>query len=181
VTLALAFTALLCTVPLAGGRLERVADIRVGAAWAALGAFAVQVLIVTVAPGGDPAVHACAHLATYGLAAYCVFRNRHLPYMKLIAAGGLLNLTAVLANGGVMPASASALEAAGLTAKTHEFANSNLVPDPHLPFLGDVFAIPAGLPGANVFSIGDALMITGAFFALHVLTASRLGRLLHAT
>ena len=45
---------------------------------------------------------------------------------------------------------------AGLDVRSGEFANSDLVENAHLAFLGDVFAIPAGWPGANVFSVGDA-------------------------
>ena len=35
--------------------------------------------------------------------------------------------------------------------------NSGVLAAPRLAFLGDVFAIPAGWPLANVFSIGDVL------------------------
>src|ERR671910_890224 len=91
-----------------------------------------------------------------------------------VALGGALNLIAIVANGGVMPASRGALEDAGLDARSGEFANSDLVEGANVAFLGDVFAIPAGWPGANVFSLGDAVMIAGAFLALHAATGSRL-------
>ncbi len=44
-----------------------------------------------------------------------------------------------------MPASAAALDAAGLEAKAGEFANSNLVGDANLGLLGDVFRHPGRL------------------------------------
>ena len=76
----------------------------------------------------------------------------------------------------VMPASRSALATAGLEPTGDaSFANSDLVEGAHLAFLGDVFAIPAGWPGANVFSVGDVLLVAGALLALHVICGSRLG------
>ncbi len=56
-----------------------------------------------------------------------------------------------------------------------EFTNSDAVEGANLAFLGDVFAIPAGWPGANVFSVGDVVIVLGALLALHALCGSRLG------
>ena len=42
-----------------------------------------------------------------------------------------------------------------------EFSNSAVVADPALAPLTDIFAIPAGLPLANVFSVGDVLIAVG--------------------
>jgi hypothetical protein len=173
-TLALAFLLLLVTVPVAGGRLGRLESLEIRGLWLAGAAFAVQVVLVTLVPEGDETLHRIAHLATYGLVGACILRNLDSRFMWLVAAGGLLNFIAIAANGGVMPASASALRAAGLDVRPGEFANSDLVHDAHMGFLGDVFAIPAGWPGANVFSVGDALMLLGAFLVLHAATGSRL-------
>ena len=173
-TLALAFLLLLVTVPVAGGRLGRLESLEIRGLWLAAAAFAVQVVLVTLVPEGDETLHRIAHLATYGLVGACILRNLDIRFMWLVAAGGLLNFIAIAANGGVMPASESALRAAGLDVRSGEFANSDLVDDAHVAFLGDVFAIPAGWPGANVFSVGDALMVLGAFLVLHAATGSRL-------
>jgi hypothetical protein len=54
-----------------------------------------------------------------------------------------------------MPASPSALARAGLPATLDRFTNSAAVGDPALAALGDVWAIPSGLPLAGVFSAGD--------------------------
>jgi len=40
--------------------------------------------------------------------------------------------------------------------------------DPHLPWLGDTFAIPSGVPLANVFSVGDIVLVLGVLVLLHV-------------
>jgi hypothetical protein len=173
-TLALAFLLLLLTVPLFGGKLSRVGEVRIRWIGLAVVAFAIQVVLVTVVPDGDSTVHRILHLATYALAAACLIRNLDLRFVWLVGVGGLLNLIAIAANGGVMPASRSALETAGLDVKSGEFANSDYVDDAHVSFLGDVFAIPDGWPGANVFSIGDVLMLLGVILAIHAVAGSRL-------
>jgi hypothetical protein len=170
----LAFLLLLVTVPVAGGRLSRLSSLHIRGLPFAIAAFAIQIVLVTVVPEGNETLHRIAHLLTYGLVAACILRNLDIRFMWLVLAGGLLNYIAIAANGGVMPASASALRTAGLDVRSGEFANSDLVRNPHVGFLGDVFAIPAGWPGANVFSVGDALMVLGAFLVLHAATGSRL-------
>ena len=74
-TLALAFCLLLLTLPVAGGRLSRLEEVRLRWVWLVVVAFAIQVLLVTVAPEGDETLHRAAHIATYGLAGACVVRN----------------------------------------------------------------------------------------------------------
>src|SRR5918997_2845298 len=173
-TLALAFLLLLLTVPVAGGRLGKLDSLQLRWTWLAVVAFAVQVLIVTVVPSGDTDLHRAAHLFTYALVAVCVVANlRSVRFLWVVALGGLLNVIAIVANGGVMPASRGALSTAGLDVRSGSFANSDHVDGAHLAFLGDVFAIPAGWPGANVFSLGDVLMLVGAFLVLHAATESR--------
>jgi Family of unknown function (DUF5317) len=176
-TLALAFVLLVLSVPLAGGRLSRLGELRVRSIWLAGLAFAVQVLIVTVIPEGDTGAHRAAHLGSYALVGACVLRNLDVRFLWLVALGGALNLIAIVANGGVMPARRGALEAAGLDVRSGAFANSDLVEGARLGFLGDVFALPAGWPGANVFSLGDVVMVVGAMLVLHAATESRLAPL----
>lgn len=108
-------------------------------------------MIVTLVPDGDTALHRIAHLASYAQVGACVLRNLHVRFIWVVA-----------------------LEAAGLTTRSGEFANSDLVEGANLAFLGDVFAIPDSWPAANVFSLGDVVMVAGAFLALHAATGSRL-------
>lgn len=149
-------------------------QVRLRWVWLVALAFAIQVLIVTVVPEGDETLHRVVHLATYALAGACVVRNLDLRFVWLVALGGLLNFIAIAANGGVMPASRRALQTAGLDVQSGSFANSDFVDGANVWFLGDVFAVPAGWPGANVFSVGDALMLLGALLVLHAATGSRL-------
>jgi hypothetical protein len=173
-TLALAFLLLLVTIPVAGGRLSRLERLELRWVWLVALAFAIQVVLVTLAPSGHLTLHRIAHVATYFLAGACILRNLELRFMWVVAVGGLFNFIAIAANGGVMPASAGALRDAGLDVRSGSFANSDLVSNAHVGFLGDVFAIPAGWPGANVFSVGDAVMVLGAFLVLHAAAGSRL-------
>src|SRR5215216_353161 len=124
-TLALAFLLLLVTVPVAGGRLGRLEEVRMRGLW--LVALAIQIVLVTIVPSGNETLHRIAHILTYFLAAACIVRNLHLRFMWVVALGGLLNFIAIAANAGVMPASRSALQSAGLDPASGEFANSDFV------------------------------------------------------
>ena len=130
-----------------------------------------------VIPGQFTGLTPFIHVATYFLVAIFLVANRRVPGLWLIGLGGAMNLVAIVANGGTMPASASALAAAGLVVDTPgEFVNSGVVANPHLSFLGDIFATPSWLPFANVFSLGDLVIVLGTAVAVHRLCGSRLAR-----
>ena len=165
--------ALLVTVPLAGGRLTRLADIRIRAVWAVLLAAAIQVGISDVVPGGSHWVHVALNIASYGLDAYFLFANRRLAGVPIVALGAGLNVLAITSNGGVMPASATALRIAGIDPRAG-FDNSAHLLHAHLAFLGDVIPVPGPWPIGNVLSIGDLTIFVGALIVLHHACASRL-------
>ena len=54
-----------------------------------------------------------------------------------------------------------------------EFANSRPVANPRLLPLGDVLAIPDGWPLANVFSVGDVMLVVGVTLLLHATCGRR--------
>ncbi len=89
-----------------------------------------------------------------------VVRNLAVPGMALVALGAASNLVAIVANGGLMPTTAAALAAAGMD-PDDGFSNSAVLADPALAPLTDIFALPAWLPFANVFSIGDVVLGLG--------------------
>jgi hypothetical protein len=94
-----------------------------------------------------------------------VLRNWRIAGLPIVAAGAAANLAAIVANGGYMPASASALAAQGRLEST-VYSNSALLADPALAPLTDIFAMPTWLPFANVFSVGDVLIAIGVGVAI---------------
>jgi len=168
------------TVPPAGGRLGRLSELSFRRKWAALAALALQFSIMKLFPEGSHGLHGGLHLASYGLVFYFLAANLHVPGLWLIGIGGACNGIAIAVNGGVMPAHPGALATAGITQRPGEFVNSGAVEDPRLWFLGDVFALPAGWPAANVFSVGDLVLVLGAFVLLHRQSRSRIGEALGA-
>jgi Family of unknown function (DUF5317) len=167
VLIGLALLVALVSVPLTGGSLARLAALRFAATPAIVAAIAIQVLVISVIPGGAPALHDALHLVSYGLAGWFVLANRRTRGVVLLALGGALNLLAIAANGGVMPASRAALHTAGLPLDTGAYANSAVRAHARLPWLGDVFATPSHLFFSNVFSVGDVVLALGAFVLLH--------------
>ena len=164
----------LITVPLAGGRIERLARLRLRWKPVIFAALAIQIVIVTLMPGGDPGLHRVLHLVSYAFAAGFLIVNRRTPGMLLIAIGAVCNVTAIVANNGTMPASAGALRAAGQLPTTGGFLNSGPLAHPHLLLLGDVFAIPKWVPLNNVFSVGDVCIAVGAAIMIHAVSGSKL-------
>lgn len=150
-------------------RLTSLSTVRFRAVGVLLAALLVQVVILQVLAERLPfQIAAALHLGSYALAGAFVWCNRAVPGLWIFAAGGMANFAAIAANGGVMPASATALAASG-QAETAGFANSASVEGAQLAFLGDVFAWPAPLPFANVFSVGDVLLLVGvALFVFRV-------------
>jgi hypothetical protein len=110
------------------------------------------------------------HLTTYAVAVAVIWINRSLPGLAIVGLGAAANGVTIALNGGMLPARLGALEAAGF-APERAFANSGVVTDPVLPWLGDVFAWPAPLPLANVFSVGDVLIVLGVGWGSHRLAA----------
>ena len=172
--LVVCFLLAVVTVPFAGGDLTRLAEHRFRRPWALAAALAVQIVIISVIPDSDPIVLAAGHLVSYLLAIVFLMANGSIPGLWLLGAGTGMNLIAIAANGGVMPATRAALATAGRLPRGDEFVNSGVLDDPNLVFLGDVFAIPKEIPFANVFSAGDVCIVVGAALVLHQVCRSRL-------
>ncbi len=168
------------SVLVCGGSLENLSRVKIKARWSIVAALVLQILIISVIPRDVPGwLGSGLHLASYGLAVCFLVRNRHISWLWLVGLGGLSNLVAIGANGGVMPASPVALSAAGRVRHPGEFLNSTSLPDPHLAFLGDNFSVPRTWPLANVFSTGDIILAFGIFLLLHSVCESRLALAAH--
>lgn len=142
-----------------GGSLNRLADVRFAHGWTVVVGLAVQVVIFS--PAGDalsPLAVDVAHVATYGLLVLFALANLRIRAFLPVLLGLVLNAIAIVANGGRMPVSSGAAEAAGLDL---EVPTNLSVGASRLPYLGDVFAVPGELPFTNVFSVGDILIGLG--------------------
>jgi uncharacterized protein DUF5317/MFS transporter len=144
-----------------GGRPTRLLDVTLRLSWAVYVALAAQLLLFLPLGIEYPSlVVDAAHVASYALlGAFAAANLRLLPFVPAFV-GMTLNAIAILANGGRMPVSTRAAEAAGMGDELG--AHLNVSSEAHrLMFLGDVFAIPPAFPLANVFSIGDVLIGIG--------------------
>jgi len=155
---------LLLLPALLGGRLGRLADVRLRHVDLIVATLVVQVVVVLL-PFGPHWLPAAAHVATYLAAGGFLWLNRRLPGLPLVALGAACNGVVIALNGGTLPASPQALQTAGMAEHGGDFVNSGALADPRLAFLGDVFAIPASWPLHNVFSIGDVLIVLGVGYA----------------
>ena len=139
-----------------------------GFRWAplAIAGLLVQLVLFTAAGNqvaGDlgPAIYILSTLAVF----VAVARNWRLVGMPVVALGALSNLVAITANGGFMPADPGALARAGFGGPG-EHTNSVVLAHPAVQPLTDIYALPAGLPLANVFSVGDVLIGAGVVIVI---------------
>lgn len=168
--LGLCAVVLLAAVPLTGGSLSRLAALPVRGVPLLVGALGLQVVVISVWPSMPHSLAVAGHITSYLVLGWVLWRNRALPGMVLIAAGAGTNAVTIALNGGTLPASASALRAAGIHLRAG-FDNSGIVPHPHLAWLGDIMATPSWLPMRNMLSIGDLLLLVGA--AVLVIASTR--------
>ena len=152
---------------LLGGRLSRLADTPIAGKGLVFAAIGLQLVAfpLTFLPWTTPSELAQAiWLVSFALLIAMLVMNRRLPGLAVVAAGLTCNLVAVVANHGLMPVRAGALEAAG----NHYHVNNNSIQlgDPNLGFLIDRWAVPSWVPLGNVFSVGDVLIAIGTVIAI---------------
>lgn len=164
----------IASVPLLGGRLSRLIEIRLRLSWLVPVALAIQIVVIMVVPDAHRTGLVVALALSYVLGAVFLVANRRLPGMPIIIVGAALNATVILVNGGVMPADPAAVERAGIDTDHEMFVNSAAKEEARLALLGDNLAWPAPLPLANVFSIGDIVLAVGVIVLLHRVCGSRL-------
>lgn len=152
------------------GSLAALGRLKLRAVYLILPALLIQFLVFPLG-SGEPVVNvgtAYLHVLSYLFLLAFVVANRRYPEILVMGGGLLLNLIAIAANGGYMPASAEALRRAGL----HEVAaalggglrrgNTVLMgPGTRLNFLGDFLYLPAGVPFSSAFSVGDVVLGVG--------------------
>lgn len=157
-----------------GGRVGRIAELRLRALWLFFLAFGIQVVAFPFAllpwTTGEDAAKAL-WLVSYGCLLVAAVLNRRIVGAQIVALGMALNLVAILSNGGRMPATPEAMAGAGLDFDVMH--NSVAATDPNVPWLVDRFAAPGWMPLANVFSVGDVVIAIGAFVLVFAAMGAR--------
>jgi len=154
---------------LRGGTLRNFAALPIRWAPLAIAGFALQPLTFLVLAQIPALAWATTPIYLLSMALLCawVALNWRIPGMPLIAAGLLMNLLAVVANGGHMPVYPDAARLAGryydlagldpLVSK-HQLALDGQV---RLWLLTDIIGLPAGVPFAPIWSPGDIVLTAG--------------------
>jgi Family of unknown function (DUF5317) len=144
-----------------GGRFSQLGMLQIRWWWAGLAAISFQILLFSTPIGSSIGpIAPLAYVVSTAAVLAAVMANLATMGFRILAAGAVANLAAVIANGGYMPSTEAALQ---LADRGHEsgYSNSALLSHPNLAVFTDVFAIPSWMPLANVFSIGDVLIATG--------------------
>jgi hypothetical protein len=146
---------------LIGGRPAGIGAIRFRWGWLAVLGFVVQIVLFS-APVTERigSLGVPIYVGSTVLVLVALLRNIALPGLWIVAVGAFSNMAAIAANGGYMPADPGALASLG-RAPESVYSNSAVVAHPALQPLTDIFAIPHGIPFANVFSVGDLLIGLG--------------------
>jgi hypothetical protein len=144
-----------------GGRASGLTALTLRWRWAVLVGIVTQILLFStplnriVGPLG-PVIY----VGSTALVLAAILVNWRITGMPVIALGAISNLSAIIANRGYMPADPAAMATLDQTI-TDSYSNSAIVADPALRPLTDIFALPAWLPFANVYSIGDVVLSIG--------------------
>ena len=155
---------------LLGGNLARLLEVRFRLEWTVVLALAAQLVVFSQL--GNPlgvAARGALLMATYALLLGFTVANLRIRAFVPVLLGIVLNGLAIAANAGRMPVSAAAVKAAGIAVGPNSSVSQSV---DRLWFLGDVFALPAHLPLANVFSLGDILIGFGMIAFIVVVTTS---------
>ncbi len=151
--------------------------------WLVLLAISVQILIFTPFAEdrfAELGLTPILNTATYAIIVIFAFLNRKIASIAVIGLGTLSNLLVIAANKGYMPVKLESLRQVAepaivnIIAAGEPYRNSILLTDSTpLPYLADIFYLPAQIPLANVFSIGDVVIGIGAFILVQQLFVPR--------
>lgn len=156
---------------LRGGSLRNFESLDVRAVWLAFAALALQLLLFN--PFFDASIIPrpfipALYIASMLLLLVWAGLNWRVAGIPLAGVGLLLNTIAIIANGGYMPVGLEQARIAGklvnYSAGSDAIANNSIIlPREQIRLwpITDILAIPANIPLANVFSIGDVLLFLG--------------------
>jgi hypothetical protein len=153
---------------IAGDRPSGLGALQFRWAWVAIVGFVSQLVLFSgpvserIGAAGPP-----IYVASTALVLAAVVANVRTPGMVLVALGAASNLAAIVANGGYMPASPTAVAAIGSKAIV-AYSNTAILEHPALEPLTDVIAMPGWLPFSNIVSVGDLLIGLGIVVVIAV-------------
>ncbi len=152
------------------GQLRRLPSLPFRALWLIPLALLIQILIFPLFSERPLITFATPelHVLSYAILFLWLLLNLSVRPVWAIGAGALFNVVVVLANGGYMPSSVTALERADLGSVAAAlltdgtYGNVALMGEgSRLDVLGDWLFLPSWIPGATAFSIGDLLIMVG--------------------
>jgi hypothetical protein len=150
-----------------GARLSLLAELRFRGDALVFASLAVQLAVFTPLRDQVPDSYVVPlHLLSYALIFGFFVLNLRVPGFWLVGFGVISNLVVIVANGGRMPVSLETWRATGgdvslLVRRGFDDNNVLAGPGTHLGWLGDVFALPSGVPFAAAISIGDIAILLG--------------------
>jgi len=161
---------------LRGGSIRSFAQIELRYAFLILAGLVLKVLVFS-APwkamvGSQDTVSRILYVVSMALVLGGTYLNRHIPGVKLMGLGVLLNLLVIAANGGYMPLSVEGAERLQLS----PLPGTRVLNDPQtqaivvtestrLWFLGDIIPVPDFLP-VGMVSVGDIVLCLGVFYSV---------------
>jgi len=167
---------------LLGGRIQNLASIKIRGSWLVFVVLLIQIVLFTRPPKWlNPWVETL-HICSYVLMAFVLLANLRLPGMKLIALGAGSNFLVITANYGYMPVPFDHFsglfprEAAVMAAIGHYNNSAMITEGTRFWWLGDIFFVPRPIPFANVFSVGDVILLVGLFVFFLGIMREKTGR-----
>ena len=159
-----------------GGRISSLPSLRLRGIWLVLLALIAQFVIFVPVFSERPLLTTGAavfHIASYVLILGFLVWNRRVRPLIALGLGAVCNFLAIAANGGLMPASATALRSAGLgRAADRLLADGSLGnvvlmgETTRFDALGDWLYLPDTVPFATAFSVGDVLIMIGLIWLI---------------
>jgi len=150
-----------------GGSLREFEHLRIHRWGLALIAVAMQAPALAIAGVPASVIGPVMLALSYALLVAFLFANRWIPGATVMSIGLVLNLTAVVLNGG-MPVQATAIERSGgdpaVLAQTQDDKHHLMDDSDVLTPLADVIWLPA--PATIVISIGDVLLYLGIAYSI---------------
>ena len=158
-------------------------EIRSG--WLAVAALLAQVIVIYAGFGDAAVLRRFIFPSTYVLLLAFVVLNRRRIGFLVIGAGMLLNFSAIVSNGGLMPISPASADQTHRAAELAELSLGDPVPrtknvlleegDTHLRWLSDRLVWKSALP-VSVYSVGDVIIAAGLVVVLLELLLPRVQR-----